>query len=213
MKIVAVNGGPRKKWNTATLLGKAVEGACSKGAEVSLHHVYDINFKGCVSCFACKRRDAAEPGMCAYKDELTPLLREIAVCDALLLASPIYLGSVTGEMASFLERLVYMALSYDKDSRTRFAGKVHFAFIYTMGLPARMAGDYQAMFDRHQQYLGLLNGTGDYMVAANTYQFSEYSKYCASSIDAARKAKHRDEYFPLDCEKAFALGEKLASRL
>jgi len=40
MKVMAVNGSPRKKWNTATLLGKALKGAASKGAETELiHHV------------------------------------------------------------------------------------------------------------------------------------------------------------------------------
>ena len=54
MKILAVNGSPRKNWNTATLLGKALEGATSQGAETEFDHLYDLNFKGCQSCFSCK---------------------------------------------------------------------------------------------------------------------------------------------------------------
>jgi Multimeric flavodoxin WrbA len=54
MKIIAFNGSPRKKWNTATLLQKALDGAASKGAETELIHLYDLNYKGCISCFACK---------------------------------------------------------------------------------------------------------------------------------------------------------------
>ena len=54
MKLLAINGSPRKRWNTATLLEKALEGAASRGAETELVHLYDIDFKGCVSCFACK---------------------------------------------------------------------------------------------------------------------------------------------------------------
>ena len=57
MKVIAVNGSPRKKWNTATLLERALEGAASKGAETELVHLYDLDFKGCVSCFACKMID------------------------------------------------------------------------------------------------------------------------------------------------------------
>lgn len=55
MKVIAINGSPRK--NTATLLAKALEGASSCGAETELIHLYDHNYKGCVSCFACKLKD------------------------------------------------------------------------------------------------------------------------------------------------------------
>ncbi|XWX63056.1 flavodoxin family protein [Desulfitobacterium sp. AusDCA] len=48
MKVIAINGSPRKNKNTATLLNKALE-----GAETELIHLYDLNYKGCVSCFAC----------------------------------------------------------------------------------------------------------------------------------------------------------------
>ena len=54
MKLLAINGSPRKTWNTATLLQKAVEGAASQDAEAEMVHLYDLNFSGCVSCFACK---------------------------------------------------------------------------------------------------------------------------------------------------------------
>lgn len=55
MKVIALNGSPRKKWNTATLLKHALDGAASKGAETELIHLYDYNYKGCISCFACKQ--------------------------------------------------------------------------------------------------------------------------------------------------------------
>ena len=53
MKVIGINGSPRKKWNTAMLLAKALEGAASQGAETDSFHLYDLNYKGCVSCFAC----------------------------------------------------------------------------------------------------------------------------------------------------------------
>jgi len=41
MKIIAINGSPRKNWNTATLLEKALKGAASQGAKTSLIHLSD----------------------------------------------------------------------------------------------------------------------------------------------------------------------------
>jgi multimeric flavodoxin WrbA len=56
MKVIAFNGSPRKQWNTATLLEGALQGAALQGAATELIHLYDLNFKGCISCFARKTR-------------------------------------------------------------------------------------------------------------------------------------------------------------
>ena len=59
MKILASNGSPRKQWNAATLLNKALEGTASQEAETELIHVYDLNCKGCRACNACKTINAS----------------------------------------------------------------------------------------------------------------------------------------------------------
>src|ERR1035441_9375296 len=97
MEIIAFNGSPRKTWNTATLLEKALEGAASQGATTKLVHLYDLNFKGCRSDFSCKFIGGSNYGKCAVKDDLEPLLREIEKADAIVLGSPIYLGVGTGQ--------------------------------------------------------------------------------------------------------------------
>ena len=107
MKVMAFNGSPRKKWNTATLLKKALEGAASRGAETELIHLYDLNYKGCISCFACKTKGGKSYGRCAVKDDLKPIFKKIEKADALIFGSPIYLGTVSGEMKSFMERLLF----------------------------------------------------------------------------------------------------------
>ena len=112
MKLMAINGSPRKTWNTATLLKKALKGAASQGAETELVHLYDLNFKGCISYFACKTRGGKSYGRCAVKDDLRPILNKIAAADGLILGSPIYFGIVTGEMRSFMERLLFPYFTY-----------------------------------------------------------------------------------------------------
>jgi multimeric flavodoxin WrbA len=107
MKVIAVNGSPRKSWNTATLLQKSLDGAASQGAETEIFHLYELNYKGCVSCFACKTKNGKSYGRCAVKDDLAPLLKQVEDVDAIVFGSPIYYGSVTGEMRSFMERLLF----------------------------------------------------------------------------------------------------------
>ena len=129
MKAIAINGSPRKNWNTVTLLKKALEGAESVGAETEMIHLYDLDFKGCSSCFFCKRKNSGFIGQCSMKDDLTPVLERAMASDVLLLGSPIYIGYITGEMKSFMERLLFMNLSYDSPSRTNFKGKISTGFI------------------------------------------------------------------------------------
>ena len=79
------------------LLKHTLEGAASKGAETELIHLYDYNYKGCISCFACKLKDGKSHGRCAVNDDLKPILDKVHDADAIILGSPIYFGMPTGE--------------------------------------------------------------------------------------------------------------------
>ena len=146
MKIMAFNGSPRKEWNTATLLEKALEGAASQGAETELIHLYDLNFRGCVSCFLCKTRGGKSYGKCAEKDDLTPVLQKIEGADGIILGSPIYLGVVTGEMRSFMERFMFPYTTYTDPPQTLFPKPITTGVIYTMNVTEDRVKDF---FDQH----------------------------------------------------------------
>ena len=212
MKAIAINGSPRKNWNTANLLKKSLEGAASIGAKTELIHLYDLDFKGCCSCFACKKLESELNGYCTMKDDLTEVLKIVLSSDILIIGSPIYLGNITGEMKSFMERLIFANLSYDSAERTNFTGVIHSGFIYTMGLPHEMIESfgYKYIFENNKNYLQLLNGISEYIISSDCYQFDDYSKYTASNFNADHKAVIRKEQFPIDCHSAFELGKKLA---
>ena len=75
-KVIIVNGSPRKNFNTAKLLKEAARGAEESGAKVEFFNLYDLNYKGCISCLMCKRKGVAQSGLCFFKDGLTPLLEK-----------------------------------------------------------------------------------------------------------------------------------------
>ncbi len=142
MKVLAINGSPRKKWNTATLLQNALDGAASKGSETELVHLYDLAYTGCTSCFACKIKGGKSYGKCAVQDGLTPVLEKINDINALVLGSPIYFGTVTGMMRSFMERLLFPYLVYTNPPGSLFGKKLPIAFIYTMNVSEQQMKDY-----------------------------------------------------------------------
>src|ERR1700690_796019 len=88
MKGIAFNGSPRKHWNTAMLLEKALEGANSQGAKTKLIHLYDLDYKGCISCFACKTKGGKSYGKCIVTDDLKPIFKKIESADALIFGTP-----------------------------------------------------------------------------------------------------------------------------
>lgn len=66
-KVIVLNASPRKNFNTAQMLKKAQKGAESTGAGVEYFNLYDYNFLGCRSCFACQRKGSTTEGICAKK--------------------------------------------------------------------------------------------------------------------------------------------------
>jgi multimeric flavodoxin WrbA len=212
MKVMAVNGSPRKTWNTATLLKKALKGAALKGAETELVHLYDLNFTGCISCFACKMRGGKSYGRCAVKDDLKPIFKKIEAVDALILGSPIYFGIVSGEMRSFLERLLFPYFTYTDPPQTLFPKKMPTGFIYTMNVTEALMKEwgYQQLFDNNQRLLQMVFGASESLCSFDTYQFKDYAKVVADRFDPEQKARRRREVFPQDCDKALAMGARFA---
>ena len=212
MQVIGINGSPRKQWNTATLVAKALEGAAEQGAQTELVHLYDLDFKGCTSCFACKTRGGKSYGCCAMKDGLTPLLEKIATADALVIGSPVYFGSVTGETRSFMERLLFPYLTYTVPYGTLFPKKLATAFIYTMNVPEERSREfgYEYFIKANERYGQMLLGSSESLCAFDTCQVDDYSKVVIESFDPLHKAKRRAEALPLDCQRAFELGRRLA---
>jgi len=213
MKIIAVNGSPRKEWNTHILLEKCLEGAKETGADTELINLYDIRYKGCTSCFACKLK-GNRLSACAMKDDLEPVLHAICACDVLVLGSPIYFTSVTGEMKSFMERLLFPYTSYEGKPST-FGKKINTAFVYTMNAPgfALPLIGYNKLFRYHRKIMKHIFGRSESLIATATYQFDDYSKYAMTYFDGRKRLQRRETVFKEDCKKAFDLGKRLCTRI
>lgn len=141
-------------------------------------------------------------------DDLTPVLEKVESVDAIILGSPIYLGAATGEMRSFMERLVFPYIVYDENYSSLFKRKIPTGFIYTMNVTESMMEDwgYSQHFKLTEGMLGRIFGSAETLCVTDTYQFDDYSKYVVSVFDPDKKAARRKEVFPQDCEKAYNMG-------
>jgi multimeric flavodoxin WrbA len=212
MNILAINGSPRKNWNTATLLNKALEGAASEGAKTELVHLYDLNYKGCISCFACKIIGGKSFGKCPVPDDLAEIFRKAEEADAIILGSPIYMGRVTGEMAAFMDRFLFQYSTYTDPPQSLFPQKINAGFIYTMNATEeqmKLAG-FDVNISFNDNMMRRIFGNAEFLLSFDTYQFKDYSKVASSRFNPEEKAKRREEVFPKDCQKAFEMGARFA---
>ncbi|MDO4556286.1 MAG: flavodoxin family protein [Lachnospiraceae bacterium] len=215
MKAIAINGSPRRNKNTATLLDAALKGAASKGADEEMIHLYDLQYKGCNSCFACKRKEHTGNG-CAMRDELSEVLAKVENADVLILGSPIYYMNITSGMTAFLERLIFPTMIYSREIPTVFSHKLPTGLIYTMNLQQERMEQFGIMnnLKPYQNSIGTAFAVEpEILYSCNTYQFSDYSKYESSMFSEENKRKYREEQFPKDMEAAYQMGIKLIQQI
>lgn len=216
MNIIAINGSPRKKWNTATILQHVLDGAkqANPDIECEMVNLYERDYKGCISCFECKRLGGKNYGKCAVHDGISEILHKSLHADCLVFGSPIYFSDVTGMLRCFWERLYFPNYVYDNAAPSLAPRKIRTAFIYTMNVPERMLDEvgYPERFALMEAMGEKLFGHKPFVqYVCDTYQFSDYSKYKMEIFSEAEKARTRETQFPLDCKKAEEIGRKLAT--
>lgn len=218
MKFYAINGSPRKNWNTATILSKVLEGVTThvQNAYTEVINLYDYSYKGCISCFQCKKINGRSYGKCALKDEASELLEKILMGDGIIIGSPIYFSDISGMLKSFLERLLFPNLVYDNDYSSIAPKKIRSAIIYTMNITYKdmLLYHYPRKLGTIELFFGKIFGHKPLIQYVNdTYQFHDYSKYKMEVFSEKEKAKQRESQFPIDCDNARKLGIELAANM
>ncbi len=206
--IVAVNAGPRLKWNTDTLIMKAVEGAESQGASVQKFDLFRLEkYTGCISCFGCKKEEYK--GHCVCRDGLTPVLDAIRRADGLIIGSPNYLSELTASFRALYERLIFQNLTYTIEKPCCNERPIPVLLIMTSNAPDNM---YLDMLKNYQQVLSAFVGPTEIFVSGETLQLKDYSKtdWPWTLFDPEAKRKRYETVFPEECQKAFEMGAALA---
>lgn len=213
-KIYAINGSPRSSGNTAEILYSALRGAAAHGASTAFIDLGNLNFSGCKSCFACKRKDSPCRGRCVLQDDLSGILDEIFEADAVIMGSPIYFGSESGLYRNALERIFFAPFQYTNPPSTLAKKKVDFAFVYTMNVTPGLMDEYQYAqhLEKAHEFPVLVYNSAppEVLYVCDTFQFSDYDLYESGMFDAEAKKEARQKLFPQDLRRAYELGKKLA---
>lgn len=100
MRIIGISGSPRLTGFTNLLLNKAMEGAASAGAETETIILNQLEFDPCQECRKC-----SDTGKCVLPDEMSPVYKKILSAGGLIVASPIYFGTVSAQLKMMVDRL------------------------------------------------------------------------------------------------------------
>lgn len=211
-----VNGSPRKNWNTAQLLERAMQGSKDAGAEVEMINLYDraLNYKGCMSCFACKVKGGRK-GVCSFPDDLRPVMERAVEADVLVCGSPVYCGYPTAGLRAFMERLIFPAVNYADFGHPVVGHPKRSATIFTMNCPSPEVyrdNAYDILMDTNARQLGMFGPT-EILYSFDTLQFNDYGRYDADMLPAERKAEMRRTQFQRDLQSAYDLGHRLVRQI
>ena len=206
-RIVAVNAGPRKGWNTDTLISEAAKGAENAGAQIERFDLFRLDrYTGCISCFGCKKEK--NKGHCICRDGLTPVLDAIREADGLIIGSPNYLGELSASFRALYERLIFQNLTYNREKPNCNEHMIPVLLIMTSNAPDN---SYKNLLQNYQQVFNRFVGPTEVFASGDTLQLKDYSKtdWEWSIFDPEAKKLRHETVFPEQCKEVYALGEAL----
>lgn len=108
MKVLILNGSPRKDGNTSVALREMKNVFEAQGVEAEIIQVGNQNVRGCIACGKC-----SETGACVFDDIVNEIAPKFEAADGLVVASPVYYASANATLIAVLDRLFY-STNYDK---------------------------------------------------------------------------------------------------
>lgn len=200
MKIIGINASPRKNGNTQTLVETALFGAAEKGAETRLVNLRGLKINGCMGCGKCKK----DPGKCAQKDDLTPLLQDITTYNAVIMGTPVYWYHVSAQFKMLVDRFYCYSFFEENPKKQRdyimksvFPRDNQFLFIISRGDPEPAAPHLSKLYDNLNEWLANI----PYELGVNKFEI-----LCQHGAGLDRQSAKNDETL---LEKAKAAGASL----
>ena len=151
MEIVCVLGSPRSKGNSTAVAKRFCEKAEDLGANVRYFSLNELSYSGCQGCFTCKTNS----DRCVLKDDLTEVLDAIMETDIMVMATPVYFGSVSGQLKCLVDRTFsFMVPDFRTNPNpSRLPPGKKVVFITSQGAPEEMFRDlhtrYKDYFKRY----------------------------------------------------------------
>lgn len=101
MKVLVIHASPRAKGNSDLLCDAFIRGAEESGHSAEKISLREKEIHPCRACYACFKT-----GHCVQNDDMAGILQKAEAADVLVLASPTYFLTMSGQMKVFIDRLL-----------------------------------------------------------------------------------------------------------
>ena len=110
MRVLLINGSPRREGNTFLALSEIAKVLKQEGIESEIVGIGTRAVRGCIACGKCKELGG---NRCIFEDDIcNDISTRMAECDGVIVGSPVYYGQPNGTVLSLLQRMLYSAGSY-----------------------------------------------------------------------------------------------------
>lgn len=110
MKVLLINGSPRKEGNTFTALSEVAMQLRKQGVESEMVWIGNRPVRGCIACNKCREK---ADNQCVFDDDITnTVITKMAACDAVVIGSPVYYGQPSGQSLCLQQRMLYAGGAY-----------------------------------------------------------------------------------------------------
>ncbi|WP_457551179.1 flavodoxin family protein [Desulfobacula sp.] len=149
MKVVTLQGSPRKKGNTAKVLGWVEDELKALGHEVTSIYLNSKNIKGCLACGKCK--EEPEKIGCVQKDDAPKILEKMVDVQLVIYASPLYFWGFTAQIKALIDRTYSLYTNYHEPNHASLVDGLRQALLVTGAGPfENNAEGVFTAFDRMQ---------------------------------------------------------------
>ena len=148
MKILVLNGSPKKKSDTFRLTDAFLKGLNKNNEhEVSIINVIDKNIAPCRGCFGCWGEGK---GHCLINDDQNTILDLYRDADVIIWSFPLYCYSMPSHLKAVLDRtipLLKMDMIQEPDGTVRHVPLADFSKIHTLVICGCGFPDWEGNFD------------------------------------------------------------------
>ena len=184
--VLIILGSPRRQGDTNALATEAARGLSDRKKSSEIIFLNDLHFSGCQACYACKREDSTN---CTHNDDMQLIYRALENAGGVIVATPIYFGSVTGQTKLWLDRLFpYLSMNLG----SLLPRKIPLSCIYTQNQPD--ASLFTGSMDTFEYMLRILG-------------FDVRSRMVAPDLDIGTKTPASERKDLMD--QAYGLGYQL----
>ena len=127
MNVLIINASPKPSGSISRMLAAFAQGAQEAGHEVETIVTSKLNIRHCIGCMSCRTKGEC----CLPTDDAQAVLEKISKCDALVVGSPCYWGSLPGELKVMFDRMVYGLMGENRLGIPRPLHKGKKAFVIT----------------------------------------------------------------------------------